>query len=131
MAPRKTRAAAKAEDSTSPDTDILHPEDQVLEQERDDDTEQVDDQSEDMARPKSRKGGKNGAKKKAGKKPKVILTPQATTEAEAVKDTPAPVVEVEEFNPAAMPILRSPRKDVEAEPIGKCTAAMHSQPSPS
>lgn len=116
MAGRKTRAAAKAqEESTNP----LESEDQILEQERDDDQEQlIDDpiQEEDMARPKSRKGGKNGAKKKAGKKAKVTLTPECTPEAETIEETPAPAVQGEkEFNPAAMPVLRSPKKDA-----GKC-----------
>lgn len=123
MASRKTRAAAKAEEDTSPSTDTQHnpldPEDQALEQERDDDSEQANESSEDMARPKSRKGGKNGAKKKASKKAKTTLTPEATPEAETVEETPALVAEEVEFNPAAMPILRSPKKDAEAESSGK------------
>lgn len=134
MAGRKTRAAAKAqEESTSPSTDIqdnlpLDLEDQILEEKRDDDQEQLIDepiQEEDMARPKSRKGGKNGAKKKAGKKAKVTLTPECTPEAETVEETPAPAVQgEEEFNPAAMPTLRTSKKDA-----GKCRPNPLHQPS--
>lgn len=126
MAGRKTRAAAKAqEESTSPSTNTEDnpldlEEDQTLEQERDDETLE-----EDMSRPKSRKGGKNGAKKKAAKKAKVTLTPETTPEAETVEQTAASVVQDEEFNAAAMPILRSPKKNVEVESIGKCIASSH------
>ncbi|TID13696.1 hypothetical protein E2P81_ATG01633 [Venturia nashicola] len=120
MAARKTRAAAKAdEESTSPSTGFqdnpLNPKDKVLNQESDDDQEQVEESPDDMARPKSRKGGKNGAKRKATKKAKVTLTPETTPEVETVEPTPALIVEEDGFNPAAMPMLRSPKKDVEAE----------------
>jgi hypothetical protein len=123
MAPRKTRAAAKAQTETSPSTDIVEnpfdAEDQTPELEHDSEPEEVDE--EDMSKAKGTKSKKGGKKK--GKKAKTDAPEAALAQVvpEIVEETVAAATAMEdgEFNAAAMPVLRSPKKELEPEAIGK------------
>jgi hypothetical protein len=132
MAPRKTRAAAKAQTepqhSDEPHDNEIDSEDQAPERDLeldpadDEDEEEEKLVEEDMSKPKGKKSKKGGKKK--GKKTKTAATEVTselagpTTVKEAIAQ-PA-VAEDEEFNAAAMPVLRSPKRDVEQEPVGEC-----------
>jgi hypothetical protein len=122
MAPRKTRAAAKAQTETTPVDTPIDQEDQTPEPEQDLDPEEVDEEEEkliegDMSKTKGKKS-KKGGKKKAGMKPTKTDSPEvAPTEIISEDIAAGAAMEDGEFNAAAMPVLRSPKKD--AEPIGE------------
>jgi hypothetical protein len=123
MAPRKTRAAAKAQTETTPVDTPIDQEDQTPEPEHDLDPEEVDEEEEeepieeDMSKAKGKKS-KKGGKKKAGMKPTKTDSPEVAPTEIISEDVAAPAaMEDGEFNAAAMPVLRSPKKD--AVPIGE------------
>jgi hypothetical protein len=135
MAPRKTRAAAKAQTGTShpdePGENSMDAEDQTPEPERDleaaDEEEEEEEEEkateEDMPKAKGKKNKKGGKKK--GKKAKTDtpeVAPEQDVSSETVEEAVAepPAVADDEFNPAAMPVLRSPKKELEQEPISEC-----------
>lgn len=139
MAGRKTRAAAaKAHTSDTPTPSLhtvdnpLDAENQTPDLEREEEPEEINEDEgelseEDMTKPKAKKG-KKGGKKKAGKKTRPAPSALGIT-SEAVEKTTA--VPDEEFNPAAMPVLRSPKKDVEADTEGEYLAVLHNGMPPS
>jgi hypothetical protein len=129
MAPRTTRAAAKAQTETTPSTDAVEnpfdAEDQTPEPERDSEPEELDEEGksmeEDMSKAKGKKSKKGGKKK--GKKAKTdapeVTPAQVIPEIVEEAVTAPAAIEDGEFNAAAMPVLRSPKKEVEPEAIGE------------